>query len=249
MTTTSSPPPRIPMPLRVPELAPSLGQLIVPRRVRAPWIPLDDLREQLATRILELGGRARAAVMREDRAVVLETVSRASWTTAWDEVVRLVAERLSEAIDSAIDVAARRARMPRRRRVRRRLTLSEKRAIAARLASGGGPFISALDGLEVAADRARTANVLDKAAHAEWQESLRTAARRLEAAVAILETSNDVTERKRWEPEIAAVQGWRPALWPVFACWLPVAGTLLWLGLVLGGYVDAPAWLAELLGF
>ena len=36
-----SAPLRIPMPLRVPELASPLGRLIVPRRLDEPWIPLD----------------------------------------------------------------------------------------------------------------------------------------------------------------------------------------------------------------
>ena len=49
------------MPLRVPELAPSLGRVLVPRRLVDPWVPLDDIREELATRVIELGGEARAA--------------------------------------------------------------------------------------------------------------------------------------------------------------------------------------------
>src|SRR5438309_11424918 len=48
---------------RVTELAPSLGRVIVPRRLAEPWIPLDDIRERLATRIFELGGEARAAAL------------------------------------------------------------------------------------------------------------------------------------------------------------------------------------------
>src|SRR5205823_2455426 len=49
------------MPLRVPELAPSLGRIIVPRRQQEPWVPLDDIREELATRVLEMAGEGRAA--------------------------------------------------------------------------------------------------------------------------------------------------------------------------------------------
>ena len=63
------------MPLRVPELAPSLGRIIVPRRLLDPWVPLDDIREELATRVLELGGEGRGAA----RARVLEVkIGRAS---------------------------------------------------------------------------------------------------------------------------------------------------------------------------
>src|SRR5213080_2920888 len=67
---------KIPMPLRVPELAPSLGQVLVPRRLEEPWVPLDDIREELATRVIELGGEARAAAAGEDRDRVLDAVSR-----------------------------------------------------------------------------------------------------------------------------------------------------------------------------
>jgi len=38
-----SPQVKIPMPLRVPELAPSLGRVLVPRRLTEPWVPLDDI--------------------------------------------------------------------------------------------------------------------------------------------------------------------------------------------------------------
>ena len=82
------------MPLRVPELAPSLGRIIVPRRQQAPWVPLDDIREELATRVLELGAEGRAAAEREgdvggaDRARVLETTGRRAWAAAWDQAVR-----------------------------------------------------------------------------------------------------------------------------------------------------------------
>lgn len=239
---------RIPMPLRVPELAPSLGRLVVPRRLRAPWVPLDDIREELATRVFELGGEGRAAAVREERERVLEAVSQDAWAAVWEQSVRRAAERVSQALDHEIELAARRVRVPRRRWRRRLLTGPEKRAVAARLATGGGPFVAALDALEAASARVRDASVLDKAAHADWQDALRTVARRLEAAWLALEAEVE-EERIRWAPEIAAVAAWRPPLWPVFALWTPLAVALLWLGLVLGGYLSAPAWLAARLGF
>jgi hypothetical protein len=236
------------MPLRVPELAPALGRVIVPRRLTPPWIPLDDIREQLATHVLELGGQGRAAAMREQRDAVLEAVSRRVWTGVWEQAVRAVAERLATALDAEIERAARGVRMPPRRWRRRLLTSAEKRAIAARLGTGGGPFVDALDTLETAAFQVHEASVLDKDAHADWQEALRAAARRLEAAWLALE-DEVAAERGRWAPEIADVAAWRPPLWPVFVVWAPLAALVLWLGLVLGGYLAAPAWLAERLGF
>src|SRR5260370_29687392 len=69
-THQMSAPLKIPMPLRVPEFAPSLGRLLVPRRLEPPWVPLEGVREELATRVLELGGEARTAARRAERALV-----------------------------------------------------------------------------------------------------------------------------------------------------------------------------------
>ena len=239
---------KIPMPLRVPELAPSLGRVLVPRRLEEPWVPLDDIREELATRVMELGGEARAAAAREDRDRVLDAVSRRAWLGAWEAAVRRAGQRVTAALDGEIERAARRVRMPRRARRRRLLAASEKRAIVARLAAGGEALVAALDALDAVAVRVREASVLDKAAHADWQEALRTAARRLEAAWLALETQV-ADEERRWAGEIDAVARWRPSLWPLVVLWTPLAVALAWFGLVLGGYLPAPAWLAARLGF
>ena len=236
------------MPLRVPELAPSLGRIIVPRRQQEPWVPLDDIREELATRVLELGGEGRAAAAREDRGVVLETTSRRAWAAVWDQAVRRAAARIADAIDAELTRTAQRARLPRRRLRKLLLTSGEKRAMVARLGTGGGTFVAALDELEAAAARAAEASVLEKDAHAAWQEALRTVARRLEAAWLALEEEVE-EERRRWQPEIDTLARWRPRLWPVLVAWIPLAVLLLWLGSIMGGYLPAPAWLAALLGF
>lgn len=240
------------MPLRVPELAPSLGRVIVPRRRVQPWVPVDDIREELATRVLELGGEGRAAAAREDagteRARVLEVTGRRAWSAAWDNAVRRAAARVADALDAEINAAARSVRLSRRHMRKHLLTAPEKRALAARLGTGGGPFVAALDDLEAAAARATEASVLDKDVHAAWQEALRTVARRLEAAWLALE-AEVAEERRRWSSEIATLAAWRPKLWPVITLWVPVAAVLIWLGLILGGYLPAPAWLAARLGF
>ncbi|MGH7645242.1 MAG: hypothetical protein ACREMR_06620, partial [Gemmatimonadales bacterium] len=119
-------------------------------------------------------------------------------------------------------------------------------AIAARLAAGATPFLAAVAALDAAAAEVRARR--DDEATTRWQEALRTAARRLEAAWLALEDGLE-QERQRWAPELAAVARWRPSLWPVVLLWAPVAALVVWLGLVLGGYVSAPAWLAERLGF
>src|SRR5213593_4797666 len=241
---------KLPMPLRVPELAPSLGRIIVPRRLFDPWVPVDDIREELATRVLELGGDGRAVAARDaegergqDRARILEVTGRGAWAAAWEHAVRRAGARVAEALEAEITRTARQVRLPRRRLRRRLLSNAEKRAIVARLGTGGGTFVAALDALETAGGRVADASVLEKDAHAEWQEALRTVARRLEAAWLALETEVD-EERLRWTPEIDAVAAWRPPLWPIFVVWTPLSILLIWLGLILGGYLPAPAWLA-----
>ena len=112
--------------------------------------------------------------------------------------------------------------------------------MAARLATGGGPLLDALEALDAVA-------VVDAESHAAWQDALRTVARRLEAAWLALEEAA-AAERERWAPELAEVVAWRPPLWPVVVLWVPLAAALLWLGLILGRFVPAPAWLAERLG-
>ena len=73
----------------------SAGQLDFPE----PAFPLDDVRERLATRVLELGGAARVA---EERAAVLATLSRTAWVEAWEQAVRQAADRVAQGIDHAL---------------------------------------------------------------------------------------------------------------------------------------------------
>src|SRR2546423_13823855 len=107
------------MPLRVPELAPSLGRIIVPRRQHDPWVPLDDIREELATRILEIGGEGRAAAAQAadggDRARVFETTGRRAWTAAGGHAVRRAAGRVAGGLGAELTRTARRGRVSRRR--------------------------------------------------------------------------------------------------------------------------------------
>jgi hypothetical protein len=162
--------------------------------------------------------------------------------------VRRAADRVADALDAQIEHAGRTARMPAHRRRRRLVAAAERRAVAARLGAGGAGFVDALDRVAIAVQGAADANVLDHAAHRAWQDALQTTARRLEAAWLALEAAVGA-ERERWAPEIASIAAWRPRLWPVFALWTPLAAAALWLGLILGGYLDAPIWLAQWLGF
>jgi uncharacterized protein YukE len=234
--------------LGVPELGPSLGRLIVPRRVAEPWVPLDDVREALATSVMECAGAARREAANGAKASALVALDRAAWTGAWEEAVRHAADRIVTVLDRTLETEAKKVRMPRRRQRQLVVSTGERRAIAARLAAGG-------DTLDVALDQvARTTETLartwpgDAAARSEWRTAQEAAARRLEAAWLALEAQVE-QERARWTGEVEAVKSWRPSLVPVFAIWTPLAAITIWLGLVLGGYLPAPQWLAALLGF
>jgi hypothetical protein len=230
--------------IAVPELAPSLGRLIVPRPAAHPWVPLDDVRATLATDVMMLAGAARRA---DDAGAAAAALAPAWWQAAWERAVRRAAERVAAAIDGAIAHAAWRVRMPARQRRRHALTAAEQRAVAVRFALCGEPLGVALPALAAAGERYAAAPD-DPAAAADWRDAVRLCARRLEASWLALEAAAE-DERGRWRPEIEDVGAWRPPLWPVVLGWVPVAAVLLWLGLVLGGYLPAPAWLAARLGF
>ena len=235
--------------VRVPELAPALGRLIVPRRTEALWIPLDDVADDLATRVIELGGEARRlndGSGPQER--VLDALGRTAWLGAWEHAVRRAADRVADSLDDQMDRIGKGVRMPRRQRRLRKLTGAERRALTARLSAGGAELVKALDDLARVSTRMRSAEVLDDGTHHAWQDAVQTAARRLEAAWLTLEDAVR-HERKRWTPELTALAQWRPPLWPVLLAWAVGAGALMWLGLILGGYLDAPAWLARLLRF
>jgi hypothetical protein len=237
------------MTVRVPEMAPALGRLIVPRRSAPLWIPLDDIADELATRVIELAGEARRVTAENgDRERALDALGRSAWLAAWEHAVRRASERVADTLDDQIERLGRGVRMPRRKRRARKLAGVERRALTARLSAGGTGLVNALDELARAATRVRVAETLDDETHHAWQDAVQTAARRLEAAWLALEDAV-LVERQRWVPELTALAKWRPSLWPVIAAWAVGAGALLWLGLILGGYLDAPQWLARLLRF
>jgi hypothetical protein len=234
--------------LPVPELGPPLGRVIVPHRLSEPWVLLDDVREALATRVMECAGAARRDAADAAPARALRQLDRDAWSEAWTEAVRRAAERVAQGLDGALALEARRVRMPARRSRQLALSPAERRAIAARLASGADGFEAALEDVARATAALHRDWPADSGVIAEWRATQELAARRLEAAWLALETLVD-QERTRWAPELDGIRAWRPSLVPVFSVWLPLAVAIVWLALVLGGYLSAPAWLAAALGF
>jgi len=234
----------------VPELGPCLGRLIVPRRATELWVSLDDVREALATGVMECAGTARrdASNGAKGGARALAALDREAWTHAWEEAVRRAADRIVAVLDQTIETEAKRVRMPRRRQRQLIVSPVERRAIAARLASGGDTLDEALNQVASATETLARSWPGDATAQHAWRTAQEAAARRLEAAWLLLEGQVE-QERARWTGEMDAVKSWRPSLVPVFVIWAPLAAIAIWLGLVLGGYLPAPQWLAALLGF
>lgn len=234
--------------LPVPELGPSLGRLIVPHRLNDPWVPLDDVREALATRVMECAGAARRDAADAAPARALRQLDRDAWSEAWNEAVRRAAERVALGLEATMAFEARRVRMPAHRAKALALSAAERRAITARLGSGAEGFEAALEDVARATDELHRDWPGDSETVTGWRAAQELAARRLESAWLALETLVD-QERARWAPKLEAIRSWRPSLLPVLAVWLPAAGVLVWLALVIGGYLPAPEWLAAALGF
>ncbi|MEP6572272.1 MAG: hypothetical protein ABJD11_06235 [Gemmatimonadota bacterium] len=234
------------VPLDVPELGPSLGRLVTPRtgEARPSWIALDDVRFAFVTALFELAGEARQWSDAADRDLALAALSRGAWLAAWEEALAAVSSRAIEEIATRLDAAATESRMPARVVDRFKLTPAERSGLAARLGRGALPLMDALDALEasVAAVRAPAISTSDLDA---WRRAVLTAARRTEAAWLALEEGL-AEEWREWSSEVELVRSWHRPMWPV---WVAAATLLLLatgLGLVLGGYVDAPSFLLPL---
>lgn len=233
------------LPLRVPELGPSLGKLVsgggrVPGNLR-----LDQFRYRLVTRIIERAGEARRLSANEERGPAVAALGRDVWLGAWDESVSGVAQTLVASLNARLEAEARAVRMPRRLRRRVVLDQAERRSLAARLGSSGAVLIPALDAVEQWGTAALAATPLERDAMTAWQEALKTAARRLEAAWLALEDGVE-GELARWSEVADRIARWRRPLWPVIALGLLLALGAAWFGLVFGGYLRVPAWLLRL---
>ncbi len=236
--------PKLLLPLRIPELGPSLGKIVTGTGRDPGGLELDAIRYRITTRIFEGAGEARRLAAREERKAAVAAIGRTAWLEAWEEAVAGVAEQLISRIAARLDAEARAVRMPRRRRLRLQLDAAQRGALAARLGSAGAGLVPALDLLEERAAPALGATALEREVVEAWQDALTTAARRLEAAWLDLEDAIE-QEWRHWERVASNVAGWRKPLWPVLVVSGLVMVAAVWLGLVMGGYIAAPSWLAD----
>ena len=233
------------LPLRVPELGPSLGRLLSVTTGTGGERWLDPVRYRLGTRIIECGGEARRLAANGERSAVMAAIGTEIWKQAWDDAVNSATELLVQRSDAHLEAEARAVGMGSRARARLAFGPQEKRAVMARLGSKGADLISALDELEEHAEAALTATGLKPELVHDWQETLGVAARKLEAAwfALELEVANVVAQRLRIADQISA---WRKPVWPVLTVAVVVVPAAAWFGLVLGGFVPAPGWLTNI---
>lgn len=228
----------------IPELGPSLGRLVDPPAgvAGALRVPLDDIRIDLVTGVFDLAGASRSFATAGDLDGAMASLGRVAWLGLWEKTVVTAATRIAAEANAGLQSAGEESRYPPRRLARRRLTDGDARAIAARLGSGGAPFVAALDALEQAANAAGGSRAKDAAGAAKWRAAVTAAGRRLEAAWMALEDASRA-EQARWAAEVSEVRAWHRPTWPVWLVTAVVVGGAAYLGLVLGGYLPVPpAW-------
>lgn len=225
----------------VPELGPSLGRLVDPPATGrgALQVSLEDIRIGLVSGVFELAGAARSFAASGDHAGAVASLGRVAWLGLWEHAVEAAATRIADEANAGLRLAAEESRFPRRRLERLALTAEDARAISARLGSGGGQFVAALDQLELAVHTTATVRGRGAAGAQGWQAAVGSAARRLESAWIALETGAR-REQERWAAEVARVRAWRRPTWPLWLLTAVVVGAATYLGLVLGGYVPVP---------
>lgn len=233
----------------VPELGPSLGRLVdpPPSRPGRLQVPLDDIRLALMTGVFDLAGAGRLFAASGDREGAVASLGRVGWLQLWEKAVATAAARIAGEANAGLRHAAEESRFPAGRLQTLLLTDQDTRAIGARLGSGGGPFVAALDALEHAGHASVTPGRGVPGARA-WQDALGAVARRLESAWLALDEAARV-EQGRWAAEIDQVRAWHRPTWPVWLVTAVVTGAAVYLGLVLGGYLPAPPPLRGLAAF
>jgi hypothetical protein len=228
----------------LPELGPWLGRLCyagAAGKVLHHFVPLDDLRLALATGVLDLAGAARG-FSGDDHAAIVGSLHARSWRQLWEKALGGATRRTADAINAGFTSAAAESRFPKRRLARLQVNEAELAAMTARLGAGAIPFEASLSRLEELAHAAGASGPRSEAAFGRWSDGLAAAARQLESAWLALEEAVD-REGARWQGEIEKVRRWTRPRWPLWVITGVLLAAAAWLGLVLGGFLQVPAWL------
>lgn len=225
----------------IPELGPLLGRLAAPAGASSGLVPLDDVRISLVTELFQLAGAARAFAAEGDLDSALQSLNRHGWQAAWERAVNSAAARVATRIEQRFRSASEESRLPRRKLQKVMLSDDERRGIAVRLGSGGGALVEALDRMELLMRRAVRDAAGSSDAAALWKKALTGVARRLESAWFALEDAARA-EEAAWQEDVEQVRAWKRPRWPLWVITVAIAAVLLWMGLVLGGFLTSPEW-------
>jgi hypothetical protein len=213
----------------LPEIGPYLGRLAeATHRFEDPTVGLDALRLTMVSDLFERAHAARGFLLTDDRAGARTALDRPGWLEIWRSTAEQAADRTLAAIRARMIAAQQQSGCPGRLLQRRLPTQEDREILAAKLDAAGIP-------LETQVARGFPSGD-------GWWEAVRRSAVALEDSWEQLEEAVRAALRAA-EPEVAALERWRPSPTP----WLVGVGCLTlvagWLGLVLGGYLPRPSWL------
>jgi hypothetical protein len=232
------------IPLRIPELGPSLGKLVTGTGRTIEGFSLESHRHHLTSKIIEMAGEARRLAASEERSAALAALGRDAWLAAWEDTVGPIADALVDRLTTHLEAEAAAVRKPRRLRAKVAIDEVERRAIGARLGSAGAQLIPELDAIERQGTALLQAAAAGHDSLVAWQQAQLTAARHLEEAWMALEGSVK-QELAGWRAVADEIARWRKPLWPVFVVGGSVAAVATWAGLLWGGVIPVPEWLGR----
>ena len=212
----------------LPELGPLLGRLVAPPADKAPFeAALEGVRLELLSELFERGAAARRLLSAGDEAGMRAALGPGVWLELWERAVQRATVALLAEIDQQIRDAGQLSRYPMKRLSAQLPDAEERRLLAARLSASGLA-------LEDAVERLASGPV--------WNESLHRAAGELEVAWERLRTTA-LAELDLWSRRAAELRSWHRPWRPLVLAGSLLFALALWLGLVLGGYLQVPPWL------
>lgn len=212
----------------IPEAGPLLGQLLHPPRSETGVCPgLDQIRADLLTALFDRTGAARDLDAVGDAAGARAALGRPSWLEVWEPAVARAAEVVGAEIVRRLAAAAAVSRIPKRRLREAMPDAEDRRVLEARLSAAGIPF--------------EAASARMGAGSGDWEEEFRRTVGALEAAWAGL-VAVAREELGGWDVRAADLRQWRRPWTPLLIAAATAFTFAILLGLVLGGYLPAPAW-------
>lgn len=211
----------------IPELGPLIGAMVEPKDPAAPAGEIETVRIELVGALFERARAARKILAAGDESGAREALGTQVWLELWESASRRAAETFLGALKSELRSAAEYSRYPKRRLPALLPRAEDARIIEAKFSSAG-------IGLEAAAELLSNPG-------ANWQEALRRVAGELEESWRQLRQIAEA-EHARWHPRVGIVRSWRRPWRSLVLSGLAALAVVLWVGLVIGGYLPVPGW-------